>query len=395
MKKIVYLCCCLNFMIAMSVTAQNIIHEREGESPYCGWNSKILDATYPSIVLLPTPGWIYDSLYSDEFNGSFVDNLKWYIPDREFYGGNYNMGYINSVDNITIDNGKLVLNVTTNDDSIACSMGSLDTIPKFLTGSIISKNRLRYGYIETECYLPKNHKYWPCFWTTGRDPSTNEYDEVDVFERTFSGGTDYPNIIRQNCYNKKYPDHDTVFSATTQILIFPDSITGKTTVFGAEILPEEVVFYINGQVSSHLRYTDNQGLFDSINTFTCSDIEEMMKMQVRLTMNCDKRITAIPQPHEPARFGYFRYYRLERGSMETYHPTVFSPSAETTMVYPHVILGGTGCTANITTPTAVWAEQDIVLDKGFQVSAGTAFSARVINVPDAERSPLYKQNPYY
>lgn len=42
--------------------------------------------------------------------------------------------------------------------------------------------------------------------------------------------------------------------------------------------------------------------------------------------------------------------------------------------------------------TIVWAEQDIVLDKGFELSAGTSFSARVISVPNPQSSQLYIQN---
>ncbi len=83
---------------------------------------------------------------------------------------------------------------------------------------------------------------------------------------------------------------------------------------------------------------------------------------------------------------------LDRGDIDTYHPTIFSPSDESTKVYPHVILGGTGCVANVSSPTAIWAEQDIILDKGFQLSSNTAFSARVIKVPDPEHSKLYIQN---
>ena len=78
--------------------------------------------------------------------------------------------------------------------------------------------------------------------------------------------------------------------------------------------------------------------------------------------------------------------------MDTYHPTVFSPSVESTKVYPHVVLGGTGCSAIVSTPTAIWAEQDIILDKGFELSAGTSFSARVISVPNPEDSDLYIKN---
>ncbi len=66
--------------------------------------------------------------------------------------------------------------------------------------------------------------------------------------------------------------------------------------------------------------------------------------------------------------------------------------AQLKKVYPHIILGGNGCSAYISTPTALWAEQDIVLDKGFELAPCTAFSARVIAVPDPDHSPLYIQN---
>lgn len=101
---------------------------------------------------------------------------------------------------------------------------------------------------------------------------------------------------------------------------------------------------------------------------------------------------SYPMPIENCLFDYFRYYKLVRGSENTFHPSVFVPSGESTKVYPHVVLGGSGCNAIISTATAVWAEQDIILDKGFQLEAGTAFSARVINVPDPEHSSLYIQN---
>lgn len=99
----------------------------------------------------------------------------------------------------------------------------------------------------------------------------------------------------------------------------------------------------------------------------------------------------FPLPYDSCKFDYFRCFKLSRGSVDTYHPTAFIPSDESTKVYPHVILGGTGCTAQISTSTAIWAEQDIILDKGFELSAGTPFSARVISVPNPTNSPLYIQ----
>lgn len=398
MNKLFYFCFLIFF--SLEVVAQNIGSNQRDDPYYCGWRCKQLSLNYPTDILLCTPGWRIDYNISDDFEGTVIDTSKWKIPDNQYYHETHYIGYVNSPNCIWIENGRLMLRVLPNSDSLACvyPWGNLPPkTPSFITSAITSKDTIRYGYIETECYLPKNHHYWPCFWTTGRISSN--YSEVDVFERTGNNSIDdRPNVIRQNCYtyaSNLPPGKDNINSKTTQILTFPDSITGRTSVFGVEILPKEVVFYINGHVTSHLKYTEDTTSVNSWNSYTCTHIEEMIPVLIKLTMNCYPGTKILPQPNEPACFSYFKYYRLERGDTDTYHPTVFTPSNESTKVYPHIILGGTGCTANITTSTAIWAEQDIVFDKGFEVAAGTSFSARVINVPNPGSSPLYKQNSYY
>lgn len=391
MRKYFYLCGVI--FLSMNLFAQQRVPNTGEESQYCSWKKNKLTVEYNQIVLSNTIGWRYDQIYSDEFEGNHINTSKWNIPNNTWHSPNSAVGFINSPNNVRTENGKLRLSVTANEDSLLCYC-SWDTVsqyivPKLLAGRVSSTQLIRYGYFETLCYLPKNHNYWPCFWTYHRDAFNEDYDEVDIFERTRSDSTDKPNIIRQNCYNNiGYPDQ----SQITQILTFPDSITGKTIVFGAEILPEEVVFYINGHVSSHLKYHPSP-IQDSLNPlYTCTDIEEMIEMHALLTLTCDPTQTSIPLPQESALFEYFRCYKLERGDVNTYHPTVFIPSDESTKVYPHVIIGGSGCTAVVNTSTAVWAEQDILLDKGFEVPVGTTFSARVISVPNPESSPLYIQN---
>lgn len=387
MKKLLYLCSIL--LLSMNTMAQQNHLISSKESSYCQWHKKLLDVEYHQDCIPFTPGWRYDSIHSDEFDSININGSKWSIPNEAWHSPNTAVGFVNFRENIRTEDGKLFLSVTANNDSIQCYC-SWDTIhpyiiPKLLTARLFSSYK-QYGYFETECYLPKNHNIWPCFWLYRRNTSVKNYDEVDVFERTSTDNTNHPNIIRQNCYSQvDYPDE----SKITQVLTFPDSITGKSSVFGVEILPEEVVFYINGHVSSHLRYNESITLPNIKNTFTCTDIVEMIPMHVLLTLTCDPTQTTIPLPNESTWFEYARCYKLERGCVETYHPTIFTPTNESTKVYPHIILGGTGCSANVNTATAIWAEQDIILDKGFELSAGTRFSARVISVPDPEHSPLY------
>lgn len=376
MRKIIYLCGMM--LLCMDMMAQD----------YCGYLKKYLSVSYETDLTDLLPGWRYDSIQSDEFEGSVLDRNKWTVDNYKYHGNNQCVGFIDAPDHVHLESGHLVLSMTYDADGVICTnSNNVQAICHFLSGWVRSINKMQYGYFETRCYLPKNHHYRPCFWTCGgRDAS---YDEIDVFEMT--PNTDSPNKCLQNFYhNLGQPS----ISQTSQELTFSDSITGRISVYGVEVLPREIVFYVNGHVTSHLRY--DVELKNDWNTFTCSDVDEARGMEVFMTFTAtivdDTSIAGIPLPREDAWFDYFRLYKLEHGELDTYHPALFIPSNESTKVYPHVVLGGSGCTANVSTNTAIWAEQDIILDKGFELSPNTSFSARVISVPDPEHSQLYIQN---
>ena len=161
------------------------------------------------------------------------------------------------------------------------------------------------------------------------------------------------------------------------------------TRFGVEVLPYELVFYINGDVSSRLVY--NRDYSNENNIFTCTDITRTIPMRIILSFTFNPVNGNMPQPDEDFAVEYFRCYKLARGSINTYNPSVFTPSAESRKVYPNIVLGGNGHTALINTSTAVWAEQSIVFDTGFELSSGVSFSARIINhgSENPATSPLY------
>lgn len=394
MKKIIYLCGMM--LICLNMMAQEQNQMEHDTSRYChGKHYKHLKVDYNASITDLTPGWRYDSILSDEFHGTTIDTSKWVIANKAYHPHFTTVGFMNHPDNVCLLNDSLVMSITDNNNNQWCSLfwdNNDSILPNLLSGWLSSNKTLQYGYIETECYLPQNHHYWPCLWTTGRDKTIDDYDEVDVFERTDGNGTDFPHIIRQNCYNGSDTSHESFLSS---ILSFSnnDSITGKSSVFGVEILPGEVVFYINGRVTNHVKFHD--GWENDWNTYTCTDIEEMIRTKIKLTLTCPKSQTTVPIPKESAIFKYFRCYKLERGDSDTYHPLVFYPSEESSKVYPHVVLGGTGYEANISSNAAIWAEQDIILGTGFELSANTPFSARVISVPNPTYSDLYIQYCHY
>ena len=381
MKKIIYLCALI--IIYYNVNAQLINNDPPLDT--CFYMEKNLLFTYNDTQIPIADGWIYNSHYSDEFNGSVLDNQKWQCWNYKYHPDNTEVGYL--AENVSLSDGNLVLSAKY--DDVPKTYTSFEGYPPlslhFSSGFIIALDTIRYGYYEIECYLPKNHHFRPCFWTFGG--WATEYDEIDVFEFVKDNGSPY--TILQNEYsNIDRPGT----SLTKQTLLCSDSITGKTSRFGVEVLPYELVFYINGHVSSRLIY--NRDYANDYNIFTCTDITRTIHMKIALSFSFDPINGAMPQPEEDVTVNYFHCYKLNRGSINTYSPAVFTPSAESSKVYPNVILGGDGHTASISTSTAVWAEKSIIFDTGFELAGGVSFSARIINhgCENPVDSPLYISN---
>lgn len=380
MKKTIYLCGMM--FLCLNMLAQIPDRKIKNDDGFCyGTMVKNLSVPQPGNNIPITPGWRKYTPFSDDFEGNQLDTDIWIVKDSLVHPNHSNVGYTNSPSNVHVENGKLYLTLTHNTEGKVFPFQGGTTVPTYLSGWISTNHRIRYGYLETKCYLPSNHKYWPCFWTLNSNSQT--YVEVDVFERKAINGVAVPDKLLQNCYAANLGQR----SDLTQILTFPQFITGDSLVFGVEVLPNELVYYINGRVTSHVKYDET--LFNDWNTYTCTDILELHHMKLILSFTCHTSDNDPLLPEQSTWFDYVNSYKLERGDAETYHPTTFIPSDESTKVYPHVILGGTGCTANVNTSTAIWAEQDIVLDKGFELSANTPFSARVISVPNTTHSDLY------
>ena len=377
MKKFVYFC--MLTTICLNAMAQ-IKNAYDSNDTICSYIEKHLSFQYDTTLAPMASGWIYDNYYSDEFNGSQLDISKWKCWNNFYHINNNAVGYL--AENVSVSNGKLILSAKYSEQAHNFTYHNHSSIiSHFSSGAIESLQKIRYGYYEAECYLPKNHHFRPCFWTVGGDI---DYDEIDVFEIIPDDNSPYK--FQQNEYSNIHTDD---ISKSRQRIVLSDSLTGKTIRFGVEVLPYEIVFYINGHVSSQLVY--NYDYANDYNIFTCSDITRTVPMKIIFSFIITLENNAIPQPYEDFTIDYFRCYKLSRGSIDTYNPTTFSPTATSSKVYPHVILGGIGHTATITASTAIWAEQTIILDKGFELYPDNSFSARVINhgSENPAVSPLY------
>ncbi|HTN36166.1 MAG TPA: family 16 glycosylhydrolase [Arachidicoccus sp.] len=124
----------------------------------------------------------YHLVWSDEFDGSSVDDNKWNI-DNGNPGVNNEKEYYQAA-NATISAGNLV--ITAKNQSVA---GQPFTSAKLTT---FGKFDVTYGRIEARIKLPAFQGSWPAFWMLGSNIGTANWPgcgEIDIMEQVNTNNT--------------------------------------------------------------------------------------------------------------------------------------------------------------------------------------------------------------
>jgi beta-glucanase (GH16 family) len=115
-------------------------------------------------------------VWTDEFEGSGpVDASKWmYDLGGGGWGNNELETYTNSTDNVTRNNGNLVIQ--------AVKSGS-----NYTSGRILTKNKqnFQYGRVDVRAKVPQGKGVWPAIWMLGSDIDQNNWPkcgEIDMME---------------------------------------------------------------------------------------------------------------------------------------------------------------------------------------------------------------------
>lgn len=124
-------------------------------------------------------GWILNQSISDEFSAEKIDPAKWHIQGMKDHYENNFKGRAPSQfvpDNVSVSDGHLRIATKWQPSFrfVQESMGG-HRYGNITTGAIISREKFRYGYLETRCKAAKG-PVSSSFWTTG------ERGELDVFE---------------------------------------------------------------------------------------------------------------------------------------------------------------------------------------------------------------------
>lgn len=340
-------------------------------------------------------GWVPDIRFTDDFNvGPYPDPNMWNNLPQGKCNNLSDMAYFKNT-NCTISDGKLHL-ICQPDEEDECNGRKLNNS----SGWIGTQQRARYGYFEIECVMPTFLIVQPCFWLFGEEgenptpnftsPTPYLYDEIDVNE-CITEDWHINRIYRNNLYHHQYFFGYNHIYENGYLLTIPyeSELRGRTIVFAVEWFPYEVNFYIDGDVHTSFRFTDDEGKVSPINwpwgspsEYVCTlfqnAIGQWIQLSFALREHTDRTLTYDIE--------YLHAYKLVDGGDDFYWPDFLHLKDPTlSQVHSSIKIGGDNKhLGRIPSDSHInlWATDNILLDKGFECSSESSFTARVIKVSD-------------
>jgi beta-glucanase (GH16 family) len=195
----------------------------------------------------PTPS-PWKLVWNDEFNGgngSAPDKAKWVIETGgNGFGNNELEYYTNRVDNVQVQDGKLV--ITAKREGYSDSEG---VFRAFTSARIKTQGKFaqRYGRFEARIQIPRGQGIWPAFWLLGDDIGTTGWPacgEIDIMENI---GKE-PDIVHATIHGPGYSGDKGPTSPynLTDGKAFADGYH----VYAAEWEPKAIRFYVDDHLYS-------------------------------------------------------------------------------------------------------------------------------------------------
>ena len=183
----------------------------------------------------------YKLVWSDEFNGSSIDESNWTIQTGGGGWGNQEaQHYTARPENLRVEDGCLVIE------------GRKETYGgnEYTSARIMSKGKKEfcYGKLEARINLPAGKGTWPAFWTLGNKGNWPNCGEIDIMEHTGS----VPNRIFGTLHTSK----DRSGSRSSRAYTGIQNIENNFHVYGIEWTQEEksgkdvIRFYVDDIVYS-------------------------------------------------------------------------------------------------------------------------------------------------
>ena len=139
---------------------------------------------YSNINSEPPAG--YNLVWSDEFEGQFLDKSKWVynVGGEPNWGNNELQYYTLREENIYLSNGQL--HIRARNEPYGGN--------QYTSARITTRKRFdfKYGYVEARISLPRGMGIWPAFWMLA---ANDQADEIDIIE-----AVNTENIVYSTCH---------------------------------------------------------------------------------------------------------------------------------------------------------------------------------------------------
>ncbi len=182
-------------------------------------------------------------VWSEEFDSETLNSQVWSRIDRGKADWNRHMSCADSL--YMLRNGTLVLRGTANGNTEADSA-------RFLTGGVWTKGLKTFepGRIEIRARLHAAKGAWPALWLLPADAEWPSGGEIDIMERLNYDTIAYQTVHSYYTLRLGKDDNPPHFATGN---IDPDG----WNVFGVDILPDSLVFHINGHTTFSYPKVDN------------------------------------------------------------------------------------------------------------------------------------------
>ncbi len=195
----------------------------------------------PQTLTQSMEGTEWEVVWSDEFDGTAIDTDKWLFDIGDWGWGNNELQYYtdNNGTNARIENGKLVIEATKNEDGKTWKSARLTTR---------GKTSFLYGKIEFSAMVPAGRGTWAAGWTLG-DSYVDEKSwpycgEIDILETVgYEMKEDGTGIAHSTVHTPAY-----YFKINNQISSTIDvpNVTSEFHTYAVEWTPTEVRGYVDG-----------------------------------------------------------------------------------------------------------------------------------------------------
>ncbi|GEM_PF-496631 len=229
-----------------SATGNNTTNTTSTTTYELVWSDEF-DSTTPAVPTAPSPkSWNMETGYGT--NG---------------WGNNEMQNYTNSLSNVYVQNGELVI-------SAQCPSGVCGSRDGTITSARLNtKNKVtaKYGKVQARIKVPSGQGMWPAFWMLGGNIDNDGWPksgEIDIMEMHFNSSNTYTTHAAAHWFddNLAVPAH----TYTTSSKVYPVPITNDYHIFEVEWDDARILGKIDG-IIYYIQPIDPVSMSEFLNEF--------------------------------------------------------------------------------------------------------------------------------